>query len=98
MSYAAASIVSRVIDALKRMYRKQRQNRRLASKLVGFAIRVRSALSREDRVVGFLKAVALGLQRLQSSLEDSLSIQSLLLEILSAISIAVMVIVAWLIR
>ncbi|MEM0027460.1 MAG: hypothetical protein QXT53_05570 [Ignisphaera sp.] len=118
MSYTVASIINRIVDALKhRVVRLKQRNRHILSYVINFALKLHDILSKEDNIINFMKAVmktitinmqredniinfmkntTISMQRLQCSLEDSLSVQSLLLQILSVISIVVVVMVAWL--
>lgn len=52
-------------------------------------------LSREETVVNAFRRIGFNVQRLQSSLEDSLSALSLLLEFIFALSIVLILVITW---
>lgn len=48
---------------------------------------IRNAISKEDAVVSIIRILGVSIQRFQSSLEDALSFTSLLMELLSTLSL-----------
>lgn len=59
------------------------------------AVKLHVLLSREETVVNAFRRIGSNVQKLQSSLEDSLSALSLLLEFIFALSIVLILVIAW---
>jgi len=96
LNYTVASIIERITETLKRKGSKIiADSKTKFSKLVNIFVYVHKALSKEDKVIDIAKAIAITLQKIQGSLEDSLSTQSLFLELLSVLAIVTVLVVAW---
>lgn len=57
-----------------------------------FVIFLHNAISKEDIVISIAKIIGVNMQKLQSSLEDALSLTSLLMELLSTLSLILILI------
>uniref|UniRef100_A0A7C2Z9K1 Uncharacterized protein n=1 Tax=Ignisphaera aggregans TaxID=334771 RepID=A0A7C2Z9K1_9CREN len=110
MNYAVASFIERTISYLRRVYRritaenlieirwpKLHSAEDLLAYLVNKAIEYmkRWFQSAENAVIKSGKAAGLAMQKLQSSLEDSLSTVSLFLELLTMLSITILAVMVW---
>lgn len=96
MSYASASFIERIIEAIRRRGSKVvADGRTKLDKMLVLIARFHDVISKEDKVVNFVKLVGLNVLRLQSSLEDSLSALSLLLELFSSLSVIIVLVVLW---
>lgn len=90
MNYISASILERIIKILRYKTNEVIVNGRTKfNKLINMVIRIHMALKKEDKVIVLIRSIVIIIQKIQSSLEDSLSTQSLLLEFLSILSIIV---------
>lgn len=97
LSYALASFIERIIEALKRRGDEIINNSRISlGRVLVLIARFHSAISKEEKVTNLIKIISLNVLRLQSSLEDSLSALSLLLEFLSSLSIVLILVILWL--
>ncbi|MEM1645476.1 MAG: hypothetical protein QXL96_06355 [Ignisphaera sp.] len=100
MSYGSVTIIERIVDMLSRLAQNIR-NRifallRKVTHRVNYIERVQKISSVEDIVISFGKLIGVKVQRLQYSLEDSLSALSLVLELLSSLSIIIVLAILWL--
>uniref|UniRef100_A0A7J3QEU2 Uncharacterized protein n=1 Tax=Ignisphaera aggregans TaxID=334771 RepID=A0A7J3QEU2_9CREN len=96
MSYSMASIIQRLIERLQRRIEYTLVfSKGFYSALVRNIIKIHSYIAREDAVVKGLKSIALYTLKLQCSLEDALSATSILLELFTAVSIILVVVLIW---
>lgn len=97
MSYALASFIERIVETLKRRGSGIIANSRTnLSKVLIMITSFHSTISREEAITNFIKLIGLDVLKLQSSLEDSLSALSLLLELFSSLSIILVLVILWL--
>lgn len=68
----------------------------ISRSIITAVIKLHTTISKEDVVIRSFKTMGSAIQKLQCSLEDSLSILSLLLEFLSVLSIILIMVIAWL--
>lgn len=96
MSYSVASIIQRLVERLQRQLEYTVVlSRGLYSILVNKIIRTHNTIAREDIAIRMLKSIALYTLKLQCSLEDALSANSILFELFTALSIILIVVLVW---
>lgn len=67
----------------------------IAQMILTAVVKIHTIFSREESIIRSLRSMGSAIQKLQCSLEDSLSVLSLLLEFLSVISIILILVLAW---
>lgn len=82
-------------DAGKFMARSAAGEESLTQSIITAIVRLHAAVSREESIIRSFRTMGSAIQKLQCSLEDSLSILSLLLEFLSVLSIILIMVIAW---
>lgn len=97
MSYILASFIERVVEALKRKGSEIIANGKIhLGRVLMLIVSFHSFISKEEKIANFVKLIGLDVIKLQSSLEDSLSALSLLLELFSTLSIILVLVILWL--
>ncbi|MEM1525759.1 MAG: hypothetical protein QXZ41_01775 [Ignisphaera sp.] len=100
MSYGSATIIERIVERLTKVAQCIRNkifsSGRIIIHRVNYVEGVQKISSIEDMVVSLIKLIGVKVQKLQCSLEDSLSALSLILELLSSLSIIIILVILWL--
>ena len=99
MSYAVASVIERsrdaIADLLRRLVKRLRiriTSPKLSMKVPEVDIAQKAVVTVEDAVINVFRALGRSIQMLQCSLEDSLSALSLILELLSTLSLILLLV------